>query len=186
MNYRLQSIQERFARKEKLKYVFFWGHTEKNDQVSKACFSQWYPSVFKKDGITYKTAEHFMMAEKARLFNNKEILEEILKSGHPKQAKDLGRRVTGFKNEIWDKEKFRIVSEANFLKFSQSKSLKQFLLNTNERVLVEASPNDKVWGIGMAQDNEHIENPYKWKGENLLGFALMEVRDMLRNKNTEI
>lgn len=183
MNYTLEKLQERIARKQNLKYVFFWGHTEKNDQVTKACFSQWYPSIFKKEGVVYKTAEHFMMAEKARLFGSEKLVTEILAAKDPGKAKALGRKVTGFKDEIWSKEKLRIVTEANFLKFSQNKALKDYLLGTNEQILVEASPVDRIWGIGMAQDHEQIENPYKWKGENLLGFALMEVRDLLNKRN---
>jgi ribA/ribD-fused uncharacterized protein len=72
------------------------------------------------------------------------------------------------------------VVEGNLHKFSQDENLKEFLLNTNERILVEASPMDKIWGIGLAADHPNIENPILWKGENLLGFALMEVRDELR------
>jgi len=180
-NYSLQQVQEQYARKEKLKYVFFWGHTEKGNEVTKACFSQWYPSVFEHNGFTYKTAEHYMMAEKARLFKNDDLIDEIIQAKDPGKAKALGRKVTGFDATEWDKEKFSIVVAANLFKFEQNESLKSFLLGTKERVLVEASPVDKIWGIGMAQDNEHIENPYKWKGPNLLGFALMEVRNALRN-----
>jgi len=91
----------------------------------------------------------------------------------------MGRRVRDFEPNIWAEHCFDIVCEGNFYKFSQHSDLKSFLLNTKDRVLVEASPVDRIWGIGMAQDHEHAENPRLWKGSNLLGFALMEVREQL-------
>ncbi|MEO0340141.1 MAG: NADAR family protein, partial [Bacteroidota bacterium] len=87
--------------------------------------------------------------------------------------------VRGFKPEVWDENKVEIVVEGNFHKFSQAPELKEFLLNTKDRILVEASPYDKIWGIGLNAQAEGIENPDTWKGQNLLGFALMEVRDQL-------
>ncbi|MNY61948.1 hypothetical protein D3C86_1986990 [compost metagenome] len=92
----------------------------------------------------------------------------------------MGRLVKNFNAVIWDQHKFEIVVNGNLHKFSQHDAMKTFLINTKERVLVEASPVDNIWGIGMAADHEHIENPLKWRGENLLGYALMEVRDKLK------
>lgn len=163
---------------KKFKYVFFWGHQSKQ-QVTKSCFSQWYPAPFIVDGNRFASAEHFMMAEKARLFGDSEILQKIINAPNPGAAKAYGREVRGFKQDIWDANRFDIVVKANLAKFSQNDALKQFLLATNERVLVEASPVDKIWGIGLAEDAENIENPLTWKGLNLLGFALMEVRTQL-------
>jgi len=179
LRYSLSDLQKQFTQKEKLKYVFFWGHSEKGNELTKACFSQWYKSPFEHKGIVYRTAEHYMMAEKARLFKCDHLIQEIIDARDPGKAKALGRQVTGFKQEIWDEERYRIVLEGNQFKFEQNLHLKEFLINTKKRVLVEASPVDKIWGIGMAQDNEHIDNPYKWKGHNFLGFALMQVRDGL-------
>lgn len=122
-----------------------------------------------------------MMAEKAKLFNDMEMREKILAAKHPKQAKDFGRLIRGFQEDIWLENRFNIVMRANQAKFSQNEELKKFLMQTKNRVLVEASPVDKIWGIGMATDNKNVENPLYWKGLNLLGFALMAVRDELEN-----
>lgn len=180
MKYTLQNTIERFQKNEKLDFLFFWGHTVK-EVVTKSCFSQWFPYEFKEDGIVYKTAEHYMMASKSRLFNDDEILEDILKSETPNEAKSLGRKVKNFDPQIWDDHKYQIVKQANILKFSQNKEFKEFLLSTNDKIIVEASPYDKIWGIGMLESNKNINNPLLWNGENLLGFALMEVRDLLKH-----
>jgi len=161
-------------------FLFFWGHRpDKNGQVSKSCFSQWYEAAFVVDGVRYHTAEHWMMACKARLFADAEILEKIISTPSPATAKSLGRKVKRFDAATWDAEKFDFVTKGNFHKFSQHASLKQFLLNTREQVLVEASPYDRIWGIGLAAGHSGIENPANWNGQNLLGYALMEVRDKL-------
>ncbi|TQV87982.1 NADAR family protein [Aliikangiella coralliicola] len=170
------------ARGKKAKYLCFWGHTEKDKNiVTKTCFSQWYVSPFTVDNVCYKTAEHFMMAEKARLFGDEEVLNKIIESKHPHQAKKLGRQVTGFDNGVWDKNCFDIVVKGNVEKFEQNESLKAFLVGTGSRVLVEASPVDKIWGVGLAEEHEDAVNPFKWKGLNLLGFVLMEVRERLKS-----
>ena len=160
------------------KYVFFWGHRE-NAAVDKSCFSQWYQAAFEIDGIRYATAEHYMMASKARLFNDLATLEKILSSTKPEVAKKLGREVNGYDEAIWLHHRFEIVVSANLAKFSQHPSLSSFLLGTHNRILVEASPVDKIWGIGLAQDHPDAVNPRAWQGLNLLGFALMEVREQL-------
>lgn len=180
MKYTIQNITERFQKKERIKFLFFWGHTAK-DMVTKSCFSQWFPGKFEENGIIYKTAEHYMMAGKARLFNDPETEEEILKAGTPNQAKALGRKVKNFDPKLWDDYKYEIVTQGNLLKFSQNHKFKDFLLSTGEKILVEASPYDRIWGIGMLETDNRAENPLLWNGENLLGFALMEVRDQLKN-----
>jgi ribA/ribD-fused uncharacterized protein len=163
------------------KYLFFWGHTPKQKGVvDKSCFSQWFPAAFEVAGDTYATAEHWMMAEKARLFGNNEVRERILATKHPAEAKKLGREVTGFDPQVWDEQKYDLVQAGNNQKFSQHRLLKGYLLNTGSRVLVEASPVDAIWGIGLATDRPDALQPARWPGENLLGFALMEVRDQLR------
>ncbi|QYS87464.1 NADAR family protein [Flavobacterium oreochromis] len=166
------------------KYLFFWGHQPSKDgSITKTCFSQWWESLFEVNGITYKTAEHWMMAEKARLFQDMEMLEKIIAASSPAQAKQFGREVKGFTTELWNKKRFEIVVEGNYHKFSQNEALKEFLCNTNDRILVEASPVDKIWGVGLTSNDEKAENPKLWKGLNLLGFALMEVRDKLNENN---
>jgi ribA/ribD-fused uncharacterized protein len=175
------SIEKLTTEKQENKYLFFWGHQPNKDgSISKTCFSQWWLSSFDVDGITYKTAEHWMMAKKALLFNDKEIFEKIIQTKSPAEAKKLGREVKNYVDTVWLANRFEIVKEGNLYKFGQNKDLKEFLLNTNERILVEASPVDPIWGIGMAADHKEVNNPEKWQGLNLLGFALMEVRDELR------
>ena len=178
----MPSLIDYLSKGNRTKYVYFWGHQKpKNGSIGKECFSQWYSLPFNINSQSYNTAEHFMMAEKARLFNDHNAEQAILKSSNPGEAKRHGRNVIGFSDEVWLKERFRIVVEANEAKFSQNKALAEYLISTGKRVLVEASPVDKIWGIGLAADDPNIESPYKWKGLNLLGFALMEVRERLTN-----
>jgi ribA/ribD-fused uncharacterized protein len=164
-----------------IKYLFFWGHTPKQKgAVDKSCFSQWFPAAFTVAGDTYATAEHWMMAEKARLFGNDDVRRRIIAARHPDEAKKLGRQVTGFDPAVWDAQKYEVVVTGNYHKFSQHPALRDYLLTTSDRVLVEASPVDAIWGIGLAADHPDATQPARWPGENLLGFALMEVRDQLR------
>jgi len=179
-------LMEFVSHTSKVKYLHFWGHTSKNNQVvSKTCFSQWFSSSFEIDKVSYPTTEHFMMAEKARLFQsksvvNEELVSKIIEATHPQKAKQLGRQVEGFTNDVWNKYRFDIVVRGNYAKFSQNFDLAEFLIQTEKRVLVEASPVDNIWGIGLAEDHQDANNPFKWKGLNLLGFALMEVRERLK------
>jgi ribA/ribD-fused uncharacterized protein len=122
-----------------------------------------------------------MMAQKARLFGNEALVEEIIKTEKPAVVKELGRRIEGFDPAKWDALKFDIVVRGSFEKFNQNEKLKTYLLKSGNQVLVEASPNDNVWGIGMAKDAKTAENPHSWKGTNLLGFAIMQARDLIRS-----
>jgi ribA/ribD-fused uncharacterized protein len=121
-----------------------------------------------------------MMAEKARLFGDQNTRAKILKAGSPKAAKQLGRQVKNFEEEVWEESRFQFVVEGNYAKFNQNPGLGEFLLDTGNKVLVEASPVDRIWGIGLAADDERAMNPEEWRGLNLLGFALMEVRRRIR------
>lgn len=169
------------AEENDVEYLFFWGHTAKEkSMIAKECLSQWYKADFVIDGITYPSAEHFMMAEKARLFNDEEILDKILQTSDPYEAKKLGRVVKDYDNDVWNQCRFDIVVKANKEKFMQNEKLKQYLLSTDTKIIVEASPRDRIWGIGMGQNNPEAKNPFKWRGLNLLGFALMVVRDKLQ------
>ncbi|KZN48300.1 NADAR family protein [Pseudoalteromonas luteoviolacea] len=164
MNIRTREELVDFVNREnEVKYVFFWGHQEKSNEVTKSCFSQWYESKFEEDGKEFATAEHYMMYHKASLFGDDKACERVLCAREPGEAKAVGREVLGFKQEIWDEKRFEIVVNANLAKFSQNPTLKAFLLNTGERVIVEASPVDKIWGIGLAQDNSASENPIHGK-----------------------
>jgi ribA/ribD-fused uncharacterized protein len=164
-----------------IKYLHFWGHRPRPDgRIGASCLSQWWPSPFTVDGIRYATAEHWMMAAKARLFGDAEAERLALAAEHPAQAKKAGRLVRGFDEETWRRERFGIVVEGSVHKFAAHPELREFLLGTGGRVLVEASPVDRVWGIGLAADDEAAFDPERWRGPNLLGFALMEARERLR------
>lgn len=162
------------------RFLFFWGHTPaRPGQVDASCFSQWFDAPFLVGETEYPTAEHYMMAEKARLFGDHASHQAILASPHPHQAKSLGRQVQGFVQELWEQACWDIVVRANLEKFSQNPELQAFLLGTGSRVLVEASPQDRIWGIGLSRDDPRASDPRLWLGENRLGFALMEVRERL-------
>lgn len=180
MTYTLDWLLAEHAAEQSLKYLLFWGHQpERDGSVGKGCFSQWWPSAFVVDGITYLTAEHWMMAGKARLFDDEANLDRILAAKTPGEAKKLGRQVRGFEADVWQAACFDIVVLGNFHKFSQHDALRRYLLETVNRILVEASPVDPIWGIGLAQDDPAALDPARWQGTNLLGFALMMVRDRL-------
>ncbi|WP_430391801.1 NADAR family protein [Dyella sp. 20L07] len=176
VNWLLNSIQSGIQPK----YVFFWGHTGTSaGAVGKECFSQWYPASFSVDSQVFPTAEHFMMARKAQLFDDQEMYERVLVARTPGEAKHLGREVRGFEERRWSEACFDIVVQGNRAKFEQNATLRDFLLGTRNRVLVEASPVDRIWGIGLSGDDPRATCPELWEGPNLLGFALMEVRRML-------
>jgi ribA/ribD-fused uncharacterized protein len=158
------------------KMVFFWGHTAKAGVLGNECFSQWYESPFVVGGERYPTAEHFMMVGKARLFGDEETAARIMASQQPAQVKKLGREVRDFDEARWAQHRFQIVAAGSHAKFSQSTPLKSYLLATGSRVLVEASPTDRVWGIGLAAKDPRARDPKQWGGLNLLGFALMHAR----------
>jgi len=169
-----------YEKGEPSEFLFFGGHQpSKNGLISSSCFSQWWAAPFEVAGQQYQTAEHWMMAEKARLFEDVELVDKILKSNTPAVAKKLGRLTRKFDANKWNKHKYDAVGTGNYQKFSQHADLKKYLTDTNKRILVEASPLDWIWGIGMPADHPNIKNPQLWKGENLLGYALMEVRDKL-------
>lgn len=162
------------------KYVFFWGHTGRGyGPIGAECLSQWYPAPFTDQGRIYPTAEHWMMVGKAELFGDDDIAHKLMQSHDPGQAKALGRQVRGFDEAVWAAHRVERVVQGNRLKFEQNIELRQFLVRTGSKVLVEASPNDRIWGIGLAADDERARTPSQWRGENLLGFALMRVRGLL-------
>jgi ribA/ribD-fused uncharacterized protein len=164
-------------------YLHFWGHRPQRDgSIGPSCLSQWWPSSFTVDGVGYATAEHWMMAGKARLFGDEDAEQRALAATHPKEAKDIGRSVRGFDDALWQRERFALIAEGSRHKFGQHPDLLRFLLATGGRVLVEASPLDRVWGIGLAADDERAGDPARWQGLNLLGFALMDARNHLAGR----
>ena len=145
-----------------------------------APFSQWAAVSFEYGGVGYRTAEHWMMAQKATLFNDQTTLQAILRSTDPAKAKALGRQVRGFSDPVWCAHRFTLVVMGNLLKFTQNPEARAALLATGKDILVEASPYDPIWGIGMDPKNPDCKTPASWKGLNLLGFALCDVRTTLK------
>jgi ribA/ribD-fused uncharacterized protein len=144
--------------------------------------SQWYPAGFEDEANNfYATAEHYMMAQKAILFEDLAALKAVFASESPQVAKKVGRSVQNFKAEVWEQHSYEFVKKGNYLKFSQHQNLRIFLIETAPCVIVEASPYDKIWGIGLKQQDPLALHPSTWQGTNLLGFALMEVRDALES-----
>lgn len=151
--------------------IGFWKPADRNGYLS-----QWWKCTFKDSERYYNCAEQYMMAQKAILFGDNAVLEKIMKETNPANIKKYGREIKNFDESTWDDNKFEIVCEGNRLKFSQNPSLKKQLLDTEDATLVEASPYDRIWGIGT----ENYKDENAWKGENLLGEALMVVREELR------
>lgn len=172
----LHNLEKQVRSGARPKYVFFWKPDEKNGYLS-----QWYKAPFTRNNTYFPTAEHYMMHTKAILFGDLTIAMDILRSRNPAEVKKLGQQVRGFRDDVWEKERFAIVVTANAEKFSQNPDLLSQLKATGNKVLVEASPYDRIWGVGMESSHEHAENPLLWNGLNLLGFALMKVRDELQN-----
>src|SRR6266545_3989606 len=144
--------------------------------IGAGCLSQWWPAEFTVDGVAYRTAEHWMMAGKARLFADAEGLAAVVTAPSTGAAKAAGRKVRGFDEGRWAAARYDLIVAGNLAKFGQHADLREFLLTTGDRVLVEASPFDRIWGIGMGPNNPAALRPSAWRGQNLLGFALMEVR----------
>ena len=144
-------------------FMFFWGCGPKT-RIQKGCLSQWWPCSFEIDGIRYNCAEQYMMAEKARVFGDREMLDAILKTSNPKDIKAYGRAVRGFDPLKWNGVKYDAVVRGNLAKFSQNQELKKFLLSTGDAELVEASPKDRIWGIGLAEDDPRALDKSKWCG----------------------
>ncbi|MCI4664440.1 MAG: NADAR family protein [Neomegalonema sp.] len=160
------------------KFVLFWGHTPQSptSPLGAACLSQWFPAAFTVDEIAYPTAEHYMMAEKARLFGDEAARQRVWAATSPGAAKAVGREVRDFVQATWEAERFEIVRRGSRAKFAQNPEMGAFLLATRDRVLVEASPRDRIWGAGVSKNSPIAEQPDQWPGLNLLGFALMAAR----------
>ncbi|MEV7972123.1 NADAR family protein [Cellulomonas sp. NPDC089187] len=163
------------------KFLFFWSDTPEPDgSLGRGCLSQWWVAPFEVDGQRYLTAEHWMMAEKARLFGDPAAELAAMDASHPALAKAAGQTVRDFDEQVWQRERFDIVVRGSVHKFGSDPQLRDYLLGTGERILVEASPRDRIWGIGLGAKDPAAEDPAQWRGLNLLGFALMAARDQLR------
>lgn len=151
------------------RFTFFWGGP----------FSQWHPCRFTVDGVLYNCAEQYMMAGKARLFGDAETEAKIMAAAHPRDQKGLGRRVRGFDEETWLAEARGIVYRGNRAKFGASGKLRGLLMSTRGTTLVEASPLDTLWGIGVAEADPRAADRSQWEGSNWLGEVLTRLREDL-------
>lgn len=152
--------------------LFFWKDDETN-----GCFSNWYRRKFVIDDFKYLFVEQYMMAQKAKLFHDAERYTAILRANSPQECKHLGKQVAPFDPEAWNAVKYDIVKTGNRAKYEQNPDLKKMLLNTGSAILAEASPWDKIWGIGLDAEAAAKTGPDDWPGENLLGKILMELRE---------
>lgn len=151
---------------EYTEFVFFWGGP----------FSQWAHSPFVIDGQRYVTAEQWMMWNKAVMFGDEYHADVIMATDDPSAQKRAGKLVSNFDDDKWMKRAYDIVVEGNRAKFIQLPTFNEALEQTRGKLLVEASPYDRRWGIGLGEGAKGIEDPKNWRGENLLGKAITQVR----------
>ena len=151
------------------KYTFFYGGS----------FSQWLRCDFTVDGVAYSCAEQYMMHMKAKTFGDEESAKKIMKANHPREQKALGRKVTNFDAAKWNEVARDLVYKGNYAKFQQNKGLLYTLNESKGTLLVEASPTDKIWGIGLGMDDDRKEDPANWRGTNWLGEVITKVREDL-------
>lgn len=157
-----------------MKVVCFHNPNEDNGYLS-----NWYPSQFSIRGITFSSMEQYMMYHKAICFHDAEIAEQILNTDDVAQIKSLGRLVKNYDDNHWNGIRQITVYEGLYAKFSQNMELKNYLLATGNAVLVECAVQDQIWGVGLSMYDPRRLVQTKWKGENLLGYALMMVRDKI-------
>lgn len=151
-------------------HIYFWGGR----------FSNFFPITFFAENHKFYTSEQYYMWRKAKFFEDEENAELILNVKSPADAKALGRKVRNYDDKLWSEVRYQIMVKACVMKFNASQNMFDFIVNTGDKVLVEASPFDRIWGVGLTQDNDDILFEHRWKGENLLGKALMEVRDFIQ------
>jgi ribA/ribD-fused uncharacterized protein len=154
------------------KHVFFWN----------GIYSQWHKAPMTIDKIEYNSCEQYMMHQKALLFGDEDIAEQIMQETNPREQKKFGRMIRNFDKTIWDKNCLAIVYEGNLAKFRQNAGLREEMLNTGDRIFVEASPLDNIWGIGLDENAEGIDDPSYWLGLNLLGQALTLVKNQIKSE----
>ena len=157
------------------KYIFFWN--------PESCLCQWHTSYFTdEDNVEYNCTGQYMMAHKAKLFKDNDMYQAIMRSTCPKEMQQLGHKVRNFDSKSWDKMKVDIAVHGSILKFMQNNWMMHNLLDTEDRVIVEASPHDIIWGVGLRETDPKILDPNKWQGQNLLGQTLMRTRSYIRAK----
>jgi ribA/ribD-fused uncharacterized protein len=186
MSYRLpmdlETLRDAVRDGQSFTYLPFYGHTADSGRITNAIYSQFYPAEFEIDGICYRWSEQWMMAAKSRLFDDQEALAAILAADEPIVCKKIGRTVRNYDDGRWGAVRFDLVVAGNMGKFSQNALLRDHLLSSDDAILVEAAPRDQIWGIGFGRDNPAVQDPQLWRGRNLLGFALVKVRAVLRGE----
>jgi len=155
------------------KYEFFW--------KSNSPFSNWHPAKFEVDGQKFENSEQYMMWAKATLMADFTTADKIMKISDPHEIKKLGKQVTPFNSTLWDKVKFDVMTVGCKAKFTQNEVLKKVLLATGDKKICEASPFDRIWGIGLNEDDAKKTDSKDWPGQNLLGKVLTKLRDELKN-----
>lgn len=179
----LESLRAAARAGQVFRYRLFYGHAARQDgKLGDGVFSQFWPCSFTLEDVNYGWAEQWMMAGKARLFRDEEALERILAAGSPMACKKIGRQVRGFNDALWRAHRFELVTQGNVAKFGQDPALRAHLLATGDEILVEASPTDRIWGIGLSREHKDARDPAGWRGQNLLGFALVRTRAILRGE----
>ena len=151
-----------------------------NENEENGYLSNWYPSTFSINGIGYSSMEQYMMYQKAVCFKDEEIAEKILATTDVAVIKALGRKVKGYNDGYWNGVRQLLVYEGLKEKFTQNENLKKLLLDTEDSILAECAVNDRIWGIGLSMKDSNRLEPEKWRGQNLLGYALMMVRERIK------
>jgi ribA/ribD-fused uncharacterized protein len=175
-------LRARIREGQSFTYVPFYGHSAEAGRITNAVYSQFFPAEFTYGGERFRWAEQWMMAGKARLFGDEEALAAILAADEPLDCKRIGRSVRGYDDERWNAARFDLVVEGNIAKFGQNAALRDHLLGSGDAILVEAAPRDQIWGIGYGRGNPAVHDPLRWRGRNLLGFALVKVRAIVRGE----
>jgi ribA/ribD-fused uncharacterized protein len=181
MKYNLTWLKQKYDGGSQPEFLFFFAAapSERSGSGEETMLTQWYPSNFVVQGDQYLHSAHWMMVQKAKLFDDIGAANRLLAATDDRQILEHGRQIAGFDQKHWDDHKYNIVMLGNLHKFSQNQSLRAYISGTHPRVLAEANPNDQIWGIGLTEGTDGAMNPHHWRGLNLLGFALMEVRDNL-------
>lgn len=156
-------------------HIFFW--------MPDSFMSNWYsPSplyLIDHPSVRFENSEAAFMFLKAMTFGDLFVAKQVIANQDPKYTKGLGKTVNGFTDEVWAEERYNCMLDACFAKFTQNPKLAKKLLATGSKILVEASPYDKIWGVGLAPNDVRVLNPANWRGLNLLGEVLMDIRDLL-------
>lgn len=199
IDFQIKKMKEDFLNGKPMTFIGFWGNH--NDTPEEASFSNFHQTKILYDvhldtslrsvkTVQFSSSEQFFMYKKAVHFNDFDSVHKILEPGHSAyHYKKLGREVENFNEDEWSKVRYGYMLEALWLKYTQNAKLQDILLNTKDAILVETSPFDKVWGVGLAKKSKEgnpqkdWRNPLKWRGENLLGFALMETREKLKKED---